>query len=264
LQAGFEFIKFLKEEISMDSSEKDAGQKNGKSWAGVAKWIVLGVVLLFFLFLFRGQIGRILDRTTGLTISEKGVEIKTATTPLGTTTVSNAPVKADSSIAEGIQGSNYVNQLYRFQIRWPSNGKWSASDTTGKALHRQLGLSHTVDIPIVIMRNELVGSFRPNVNVVVESVGNVSIRQYMDSSVQSMQQLGWTILSSNVDESTQGGLIVFLNISSGNNIYQFQRILMSSGRAYVVTASQLPPDNLLSQQLRDELRNILNSFQLII
>jgi hypothetical protein len=250
--------------ISMDSSEKDGGQINGKSWAGVAKWVVLGVVLLFFLFLFREQIGRILDRTTGLTISEKGVEIKTAATPLGTTTVSNIPVKADSSIAEGIQGSNYVNQLNKFQISWPGNGKWSASDTMGKALQRQLGLPPTVDIPIIITRNELIGSFRPNVNVVVESIGNMSVRQYMDSSVQSMQQHGWIVLSSNVDETTQGGLLVFLNTSSGNNIYQFQRILISSGRAYVVTASQLPPDNLLSQQLREELRSILNSFQLII
>jgi hypothetical protein len=114
------------------------------------------------------------------------------------------------------------------------------------------------------MRNELVGSFRPNVNVVVESVGNISIRQYMDSAVQSMQQQGWVVLSSNVDEVTQGGLIVFLNTSFGNNIYQFQRIVISSGQAYVVTASQLPPDNLLSKQLREELKRILNSFHLII
>ena len=72
------------------------------------------------------------------------------------------------------------------------------------------------------------------------------------------------IISSGVDESTQGGFLVFYNPSYGNKIYQFQRIAIDSGRAYVVTASQLPPDDQLSQQTREELRKILNSFRLII
>ena len=62
---------------------------------------------------------------------------------------------------------------------------------------------------------------------------------------------------------TQGGLLVFLNTSGGNKLYQFQRIAIASDKAYVITASQLPPDNLLSQHVRDELRGILNSFRLI-
>ncbi len=247
----------------MASTVNKGNQKNGRSLSSIAKWAVIGVVMLIFLFLFRGELSRLLDRATGVKLSPTGIEIKTADTPLGKTVVSGTSIKSSGDLIEGIRGTNYVNKQYKFQISWPNSVNWSASDTYGEALHQKLGLPPTIEIPIVIMRNEMVGNFRPNVNVLVESVGNMSIRQYIELSVQSMQQRGWIIFSSSVDEVTEGGLLVFLNTSFENDLYQFQRIIIASGRAYVITASQLPPDNLLSQQLREELRDILNSFRLI-
>jgi hypothetical protein len=75
--------------------------------------------------------------------------------------------------------------------------------------------------------------------------------------------MNWQIYASSVDEKTQGGLLVFLNTSFTQKLFQFQRIAIGSGRAYVITASQLPPDDQLSVEVREDLRGILNSFRLI-
>jgi len=245
---------------------KEGNKTNGRSSAGVIKWIVLGIVALTFMFLFRGPLTQFLHRATDIEITKQGVKIKTLQTPLGETevSVSNVSKQTNYSLSEGIQGNNYINQHYKFRISWPDNINWNASESLGKSLHNQLGLPPTIEIPIVITKNEIVGNFSPNINVVVESVGsNMTIDKYLDLNIQQMKQMGWTILSSSIDETTQGGLLVFLNNSYVDTLYQFQRIAIVSGRAYVVTASQLPPKNLLSQRLRSDLNNILNSFQLI-
>jgi hypothetical protein len=49
----------------------------------------------------------------------------------------------------------------------------------------------------------------------------------------------------------------------GANVFQIQRIVMAYGKALVVTASQLPPDDQLSLQLRNDLLGILNSFRIL-
>lgn len=235
-----------------------------KDWTGIVKWVVLGVVAITVLFLFKGEIGRLLERTENLEISSGGLKIKTAQTLLGKAEVSNVTVKVSEVLGEGIQGRTYVSRQHKFQITWPDGGGWSASDTMGKSLMQQHGLPPTVDIPLVIMKNEMVGSFRPNVNVVVETIGSMSPNDYINGSIQALQQQGWQILTRDIDEATQGGFISFYNNSLGYQLYQFQRIAVANGKAYVITASQLPPEDSLSQQLREELLSILNSFRVIV
>lgn len=240
-------------------------KKNKGEWAGVAKWVVLGVVIITTLFLFRGEISRILERAENIEISSSGVKIKTAQTPLGKVEVSNVTIKPSKAlVVEGIRGDTYVSRQYKFQISWPGGGGWSASDTMGKSLLQQYGLPPTVDIPLVILKNEMVGNFRPNINVVVESVGSMSISDYINMSVQILQQQGWEMLTRDIDEATQGGFISFYNTTFGYRLYQFQRIAVTNGRAYVITASQLPPEDALSQHLRQGLLTILNSFRIIM
>jgi hypothetical protein len=247
----------------MGTSEKEKDNKDGSNPAGVAKWIVFGVISLAFLFLFRSELGQLLGRVTEVKITKEGVELKTAETPLGNTVFSNVVLKPSSPPSDGVHGATFVSQRNNFEIGWPDNVNWTASEEMGRNFARQLGLPPTVEIPIVIQKNEAVANFQANVNVVVEQISDMTIQQYMNRSVTAMNQMGWRILSTNVDESTQGGLIVLLNTMNGNQIYQFQRYAISAGRAYVITASQLPPDNLLTQQLRDDLRSILNSFRVI-
>jgi hypothetical protein len=236
--------------------------KNQGDWAGVVKWVVLGVIAITALFLFNGEIRHILERTDNIEIGV--LKIKTAQTLLGKASVSNETVKNSEVVGEGIQGSSYVNRHYNFQIAWSDGGGWSASDTMGKSLIQQYGLPPTVDIPLVIMKDEMVGNFRPNINVLVETIGGMSTPDYINRSIDELQKQGWQILTKDIDEATQGGFISLYNDRFAYKIYQFQRIVVANGKGYVITASQLPPDNSLSQQLKDELLSILNSFRIII
>jgi hypothetical protein len=218
------------------------------------KWLVIGVILIFTLLLFQPQIGRLLDRTTDLNIADT-VKIKSAETTLGETEVSKVSVKTNSEIKEGIQGTTYTSREYNFQISWPDNRNWYTSTSSGYEMEKQLKVPPSIKIPFVIFGNDVVDNFRPNVNVVVEQVGDISISQYMDSTLKSFEQIGWEVLSSNVDDVTQGGFIESYQFQNNKKLYQFQRIVIDSGRAYIITSTELPPN--------EDLRFIMNSFRII-
>lgn len=227
------------------------------------------VMVLALFIIFRRPIAAFLpELSKRLTKAEFGeakfefAEIKTVDTPVGKANVSAVRARAGRAPFAGFY-CTYLSLPHSFQISWPSHS-WSASVERGQALQQQSGLPPTLTIPLLIERDEAIGEFRPNVNVILESIGTMSIAQYMTQSRQAMQQMGWIVLSSSIDETTQGGLLVYLNTSLGNKLYQFARIIISAGTAYVLTASQLPPDDLLGQQLREELVNILNSFQVVV
>ncbi len=240
-------------------------QNNSGNAVSIVKPIVLGIVAITFMLLFRDEIGKLLDRTTNVVVSSSGIEIKTTETPLGRTVFSGTSVQQSGTSLDGIQGSTYFSARFSFKMSWPNNIDWTANARDGAEVLQTMGFPPSLKMPLFLMRTQTVGNFRPNVNVLVEKVGDrVSIKEYMDLSVAGMLQQGWEIMSSDIDEATQGGFLTFVNTSSESEVYQFQRILISSGSAYVITASQLPPDDRLSQALKDELRGILNSFYLIL
>lgn len=238
------------------SSEKSSGQQ----WV---KWLVIGVLLLAFMVLFKSELGGLINRTQTISVSSSGVEIKTIDTPLGKADVTVVPVQAAQAAPAGVQGSTYTSRQYRFQISWPGDGSWTADEQIGASLMQQMGAPATVKMPVALLKNQLVGGFRPNVNVVVEQVGNIGLDEYMDASVNLMLQMGWQLISRSVDEASSSGFVVMLNTMTGEDIHQVQRIAIAHGNAYVVTASQLPPDDQMSLGLKQQLLNILNSFRII-
>jgi len=230
------------------------------------KWIVLGVVAIAFMLIFRSQLGGLLERTSDLKITTEGVvlkaEVKTVETPLGKTEVSAVPVVKTPQTITGVRGTTYVDMERGFQISWPNDRDWTADQNVGKQLLRQMGAPATVDIPIAILSNTLVDNFRPNVNVVVEKVGQTSIQDYVALNKQNLVAQGWEVLSASVDPETRGGVIVLISNMSGTKLYQFQRYAVNNGNAYVVTASQIPQSN-LNQGLKQDLADIINSFRII-
>ena len=236
-------------------------KKAGPDWASQTKWVVLGVVALVSLVLFKAEIGNVIHNAGEVEITTSGLKIKTVQTVLGQAEVSNIKVKASTAPADGISGNEYVSREHQFQISWAAGGAWKPSETMGSALLKQLGMPPTVSIPLVLLRSEPVGNFRPNVNVVVETIGEMSAKAYFDANVQSMEKQGWQILTQDFDDTTQGGFISYYNNTMGTKLYQFARVAVANGNAYVITASQLPPDDGLSDQLRAGLLQILNSFR---
>lgn len=246
----------------MTAGTKGGSKRNDTSWGGVAKWIVLGVVMLAVLFLFRTELSRLLDRVTGMKISRTGIELKTAETPFGEAHVSNVPVTSKTDLIEGIHGTSYISRRYNFQISWPSGGQWAPSEKWREKIHRLPNLPPTVNVPVVIKRR--MGEYSPNVSVaVILGIRDMSIGEYVNRNAQDIRRRGSKILSMSVDDLTQGGFLVYLSPVLGHTLYNLQRYAIAHGRAYVITASGLPPDNLLTQQLRGELLSIINSFQLI-
>ena len=241
-----------------------------KSAPGTAKLpvktIVVAVVVIAFMVIFKRELGGLLERTSDFKISAEGVVIKavvkTVETPIGTTEVSVVPLAKSPQSSTGVHGTTYVNTEYAFQISWPNAKDWTPDEALGAQLHKKLGLPATVDIPIVILSNTPIDRFRPNINVVVEKVGDMSIQDYMAATKDSLVAQGWEVLSTSVDPKTRGGVIVFINNTGGERIYQFQRIAMNKGNAYVITASQVPKAD-LSQGLKQGLGDIVNSFRVI-
>lgn len=249
-------------------SEQSTNQPPSGNTSIPVKWIVVGIVIIAFMLIFKGELGGLLERTSDIKISATGLEIKaevkTVETPIGQTEVSVVPIARTPQATTGIKDTTYVNTKYDFQISWPNNQDWTADEELGRQFAQNMGMPATIDIPIVILSNNLIDDFRPNVNVVVENVGQMQIEEYVSLTKQNLLQQGWDVLSTSVDPETNGGVIVLINnmLGAGNELYQFQRYAMGNGNAYIITASQVPQAD-LSQGLKDDLASIINSFRLI-
>ncbi|MFH1147404.1 MAG: hypothetical protein V1736_06820 [Pseudomonadota bacterium] len=187
-------------------------------------------------------------------------ELKTVETALGKTELSGIGVPTGSVGLAVVEGFQQCYIAPTFMISWPASN-WSASVDPRDTLDDRLG-SPARKILIVIARNELIEGVRPNINVLVELAGNINADQYVNIALGQMQSLGWDVTSANVDKSTQAGVIELRNPGPEPEkaLYQFQRIILASGKAYVVTASI--PDQLLGR-VREELAIIVNSFRLL-
>ncbi|MFV2004165.1 MAG: hypothetical protein ACC650_03120 [Gammaproteobacteria bacterium] len=232
---------------------------------GSIKWVIVGVIAISFMVLFQSQIGRLVDRVSDVEVTSSGIKIKTVDTPIGQAEVSVVPVSYATPVKDGVQGSTYTSNQFKFQISWPNAYEWTADEEWGQTFVQSMGFPATIKMPIVILYNEVIGNTRPNVNVVVEKIGsNMGIQEYINLSVQNLISQGWQVVSSTVDEQTQGGFVVLNTTDAlGQSVYQFQRVAIAHGNAYNITATQVPPESSLSQQMKDEVNSIVNSFRII-
>ncbi len=229
----------------------------------IFSWPVVVLILLLF---FRKPIGtyipQLFQRLRKMEVGSNKFEFTepvTTETPVGATNVSNTPLREQEVFIDGFQCS-YANRQYHFQISWPAS-HWSPDTSIQTELSGKIPNS---EFPILIRRDEAVGGFTPNVNVMIQWVGVMTIRGYMELSQKQAVEHKWIIFSSQTDETTGAGLLVFLNTDNEQKVYQIARVAVANGMAYVVTASDFPVDNQLSETIRGELVSILNSFRLIV
>lgn len=225
------------------------------------------LIILLLVFLFMPQIKDLLSRLKEGKIKtpfgEFEFEPKMQQTDLGRTGMSKVAVKRSNTslvMLEGIQ-ETYVSD--NFLISWPKN-KWSCDTGEGGHILQQIGLSaHNRKIPIIIRKNEQINNFVPNINIVIESIGNISLDEYVDISIKSMKQNGWEVESFNIEKDFDMGFISFFNSLSEPKLYQFQRIAITANLAYIVTAS-IAKDTLVSKVDISDLLAIFNSFRFIV
>lgn len=190
--------------------------------------------------------------------------VRTVETALGTMDVSQPRAARPRSLAEIAPGlQRHRSAEFGYEIGWPPAG-WQVFDQPFHLaqLQGQMGLSPTLRLNLVLLHENWLAGFRPNVNVLVEAVGPATIRDYLARSVQTMRMLGLQVVGAEVDDATQSGVVVFYGFDPlGRQLFQFQRMLITNGLGIIATASQLPPLDQVGLRLRAELAGILNSLQ---
>lgn len=256
---------------SNTGSHEEAAMAIAKSRVGMTKWIVIGILGLAFLMLYRSNIGLFIEKIGMINWDpDKGLKIVTVQTPIGTLDVSNqplaqvVPVQGAGAQTKGLIKSavtHFKSDEYGFTMDWPDNAHWQRNFQVARLMEQSMGAQVNVAFPLAIVYHRSVGKFRPNVNVVVEPISNMSFNDYIDAATAGLIQMGSVIISQKRDPKTNAALIVSRNSTTGQELYQVQRIVVRDSRSYVVTASQLPADDALSRTLRAELMQILNSFR---
>ena len=255
------------------SKEKPAGTNSGgvDQWAGLAKWGIIGVIAITFMFLFQDEVKKLLSNTEELSVTSEGVKlkVKTVSTPLGETVLSahaaaNSSVEGDLSPKPGIGTSggpaggtatasaltHFTDPIYGYSIAWPAGGKWIKDD----AIAAQFGAA------LFIRFHQSFGAFTPNVNVTIEDTGTMSISQWMRAAAPLLEQMGWQIVDVQMDETVNAGVRVIKNPGIPGGLFQIQRVILKNGRAYVATASKLESDSHAFPEMYQRMGEILNSF----
>ena len=167
------------------------------------------VALVVVLLVFRKQsielFQEVKSRLKVLQIKDYKLELsepKTTETAIGKTNVSAIPTKFDTD--------SYVfrSHKFRFEISYPINAELEVIHSPeqpeflvhqGHSLVLQLFWRQTTD------------AFVPNVNVIIQPVGDISITQYVAVTIQSFAQERFELDSHSVDLKTAGALFSCLS-----------------------------------------------------
>lgn len=226
----------------------------------VVSWpVVVPVVLLTFrkplIHLLEVVESRLTKAQIGPTSFEFS-EPKTTETDVGKTNVSAIPTEFETD--------SYVFRSRRFgcEISYPVNDQWTLDPEPDEGVQRALG-----QIMVLTLRLTCpIDGFTPNVNVVVQPTGDMTIKQYMAQTLQGFAQNGFKMISFDIDTKTEGATISYISIFPIKDqdrqleLKNVARVILENGFGYLVTSTILadskPPGGLLEQ-----MNSIINSFQ---
>lgn len=217
-------------------------------------WIVIGAIAIVSIILFRKEIRSFLNRVKGVKGKHGGIEfeIQTTTTPLGETNISNPAISETAYEPVGTHIS-YVDETHSFRIRWPAGGEWIKNDA----------MAATLGANLLIVYYQSFGDFTPNVNVTIEEIGDTSLNTWLRLGNQEFERLGYTVLETSQDPLSRSAVRVVRKEDNGGTLYQIQRVILLCSRAYVATGSKLEADYAAFPKLYGQMREILNSFQVL-
>lgn len=224
--------------------------KRSKMNAASTKWIVLGIVAIVFMVVFNKELKELISGAEEFTIGKDGISIKAKTvkTPLGETVLSNVAAVEPLGSAENVA---YVDSRYDFQLDWPQDGSWIRDDY----------MANMLGVSLYIRYHQSFGEFYPNVNVVIDNAGSITIEDLISASNPQFEQMGYKVEFTEVDEETNSAVQVLVNRNFPGGLYQVQRYILKDGIAFIATASKLESDEAAFPHMYEELGLILNSFQ---
>jgi hypothetical protein len=234
-------------------SEKDIVEYCFRAIQLIFPWPIMIALLLFTV---RREIPLLVQRLSGLEVG--GVKVaftkpETMKTPIGKTNVSAVPSRPAND------SYSFYSQRYQFRISWPLQ-EWELN-LEPEEIMKKVSFPYPERIALIIGWHQSIGGFQPNVNIMVDPIGDMSLKDYMAFSLKGMIEKGFKVQLYRVDEKTGGGVFVYLQEFLEKKLYQITRVTTYNGLAYVVTASVLYES--LSPQLAEKISEILNSFEVV-
>lgn len=224
------------------SSEKEQNASPNNN----VKWIVIGVVSLVILFLFKDEIGGLIERTASVSVSSSGLTIKTHTveTVLGETIVSGPPTIETAGITADTQPNFSLEN--GFMINWKEE-LWSKSVELAQRNNAELFLQFS--IPEGFQPSIKIESFK-GYDSVESFLANVSYPDRTDVKVE-------------LSPSGDTGLRTSTGEFGGNTFFYVERVIFNpqSQTVYVATAER-PAAEAGNADLWNSTRKVLNSFRL--
>ncbi len=167
---------------------------------------------------------------------------------------------------EGVVGDTFFSENKKFAISIPSDN-WNFWKPSPQFL-ASMGYIFAVpsrSMPIMIMSKSVIKLFRPNVNVVVEDVGDyTNIEEMMIVSRLMLQSQGVTVNDSDIviDSDKQCGQLIYYQQYMNSKLVSVQNCYLNDGMFYTITACYVPMSD-FSDKLFGGLQEIMNSFKLL-
>jgi len=226
------------------------------------KWIVVGVIALVAIFVFKGQLGNLISRTSEVNVSKEGVKV--VATPIGVTTVSAQRLSERLGIGtEQSEPNVYIDEQHKFLISWPLNSEWTPSNKMSQAQFEAAGIRDRSRMPTFLVA-KWETPLSPHVGMVSvdvypsETYGR-NIQALVNEIYKSMNLNGITLDSSSIDQDT-GGAVLVTHDTSG--LSAVNRLLVGDTWAYNIFSLSYPPSNDYAE-LRSETNTILNSIRIL-
>lgn len=167
---------------------------------------------------------------------------------------------------EGIVDNTFYSAGKKFAISIPNDDWefWKPSPQFLASMGPMFNLPNR-SMPIMVMSKSLIKMFRPNVNVIVEEVGNyTNIEEMMIVNRIFLQSQGHVIEDNDIviDSNKQCGQIVSMQDYLNSKLIYVQNCYLNNGMYYTITASYVPMSD-YSNKLFGGLQEIMNSFKVV-
>lgn len=210
------------------------------------KWIVIGIIALVVLFLFKKEIGGLIERTESVSVTAEGLTLKTQTinTALGETIVSGPPTVETAGITDEAEPNFAIPG--GFKINWKPE-LWSNNEELAQLNDAELFLLFSIP-----------DGFQPSI-AIRSFEGFTSAKTFLENVSYPNRQI------SKVEFGPSGetGIRTSTGKANGSKFHYIERVLFNqqTGLVYVATAER-PVAEIGNAELWESTRKVLNSFRL--
>jgi len=244
-------------------TDRDEGVRNAMNEKSV-KWIVVGVIALVVIFVFRDEIGKLIERAQEVSVSSEGVKL--VATPIGQTkvTVESVSEKIYAGTPK-VDDNVYVDRQHKFVISWPQNSGWIPHHKMTESDWARLGIVRDPSYQPAFAVYHWDTPESPHAGAVSIDVYSSDqyrhdIKTFLASIIDNARNHGIAVDEVTVDENTGGAVLVTLDKKS--NLSAVNRLVVHDPFVYNIFSTSYPSTAEYAK-LRDDTNMIVNSFKIL-